>query len=100
MLSGTERGVWRNTENLRNSFVDEGFVSEGTRRSWFFAVGQELERTNAVASDHGEQTIGVGTLCVDAFGDPAADGVAVRKEVVEYGDHPCTDVAILSERQR
>ena len=66
----------------------------------FQAVRQELERTNAVTAQGSQQAHGIDTFRTHTLRQPFAQAWVVRKQIVEDGQHWCSEVAIFPKRQR
>src|SRR5262245_10843572 len=64
------------------------------------AIGEELQGTDAIASDGSQKAIGILAFGSSALGQAASDSIVVGKQVVEHRDDRRTDEMVFAQRQR
>ena len=69
-------------------------------RAWIDAIGQELQRADAVMAKRSQHAVGVRAVGADPFGNTPANGVIVRKQVVEDVGDWRADIAVFAQGQR
>ena len=58
---------------------------------------QKLQRADAIAADGGEEAVGIGPFGANLLGNPLAQGIRVRQQVVEHGSDFRSTIGILAK---
>ena len=95
----TKRRAAKILEHRSDLVVAQRFSRQHPVIPWLFALGEELQRADAVTPDPGQKAVGINTIRPDPFRHTPTDIVTVRQEVLEDSYNWLADIPLGPQGQ-